>query len=230
MPKEPVRRAIRPLAAAGGAVAPGGLWVPRRRAGPGPGIRGDFAANRSRILPQVVPESLLAVCRASGRELVTVPFPGQLAVAFVVDEEERYYYITRQTQRSWRVSEAEMLAQALGNLRETSQDLVWKQIGTGPRTFFLCETFDGYDASRILLVRELTRIAGRVAGSLVVGIPHRDYMIALGDGDPAFVAEIAASVHEDFQRSAYPITPELFTLDGGRVTPYKKTNEQRFLN
>lgn len=212
----------------GPAMVAGPAGRKRRRV---PGIRGDFAANRARILPQLVPPSMLDFCRADGRELVTLPFPGGLAVVFVVDEPDRYCFISTEVQGAWAVSEVDLLAEALTNLRRISQGLVWKRIGTGSRSYFLCETFDGYDASRILLSRELTKLAGRVAGNLVVGIPHRDYLVALGDGDPAFVAEVAETIREDFLRGTYPITPDLYTLEEGRITAYQqRANEKRLVN
>lgn len=170
-------------------------------------------------------------CRAGGRDLVTLPFPGGLAVVFVVDEPERYCFISTEVQATWAVGEVDLMAEAMSNLRRISEGLMWKRIGTGNRAYFLCETFDGYDASRILLSRELTNIAGRVAGNLVVGIPHRDYLIALGDADPAFLAEMAQSVRDDFLGGKYPITPDLYTLCDGRVAAYTlKANEGRLVN
>lgn len=200
-------------------------------AGATPGPAGGFAVNRARILPQIVPPTLSHFCSNEGHALVTVPFAGDLAVAFVLDEEERYCYITAQTARTWEVTEAELMAAALDNLRQLSEGLAWKRIGTGERTLYLCETFDGYDASRILLSRELVQLAGQVSGNLVIAIPHRDYLIAVGDGDEQFLAEIRDGILEDFSGGGYPITTQLFTLEDGRVVTYAEgANEKPVLN
>ncbi len=235
MPKQPLRRATGTQVPADVALeqpeAVESTRVRRQRSVRTAGKTADFSAYRTRILPQIIPNSLLEFCYAHGRELVALPFAGELAIAFVLDEDERYSYITIQTQRTWAVSGVDMFSAALTNLRRLSEGLVWKQINSGPRSYFLCETFDGYDASRMLLPRELAHIAGRVVGNLIVGIPHRDYMVAFGDSDLAFVTEMSESVQNDFLHGTYPITPQLFTLEDGQVVPYRgKTNEERLVN
>lgn len=189
----------------------------------------DFAANRARVFPQVVPPSLLEFCRGEERELAAVPFAADLSVAFVLDEVERYCYITATTAQRWDVSGPDLMAVAIGNLERDSHTLAWKQIGTGERTFYLCETFDGYDASRILLTEMLSGLSTRVPGNLVVGIPHRDFLVAAGDRNRQFVEELAATVQQDFLAARYPITPQLYTLRSRTIVPYQEAWADRSL-
>lgn len=185
------------------------------------GIKGDFTANRDSILPQVVPPSLLEFCEREGRDLAAVAYTGDLHIAFVVDEEERYCYINRSQAERWGVSPMQLLATALRNLERASVGARWKQFGTGAQAMFAVETFDGYDASRILLGKQMASLAGKVAGQIVIAIPHRDYMVAFGDADPEFFSQLQDHVRQDFEQHSYPITAQLFTLDAaGRVVPY----------
>lgn len=179
-----------------------------------------FAEVCPRILPQVVPARLRRVCRRPGAGLCTIPLAGDLAVAFVVDEPDRYCYITAAVAQRWGVGPAQLLGAALANLRRISLGAVWKQIGRGARAFFLCETFDGYDAARVLLGRELAQLAARVAGNPIVGIPHRDFLVVAGDRDLRLVAELQAMVGEDFARAPFPISPRLYAWQDGRLVPY----------
>lgn len=181
---------------------------------------GGLAQVRARVLPQVVPMSLLEHCQHVGQELATMPLTDSLAVAMVVDEAERYRYITLEMLTQWQAKPVAVLALALQNLKKMSLHLSWKQIGSGAKAMFLCETFDGYDASRVLLGGKLVELAGRTAGSLLIGMPHRDFLVALGDSDPEFVSEMQELVQEYFDTGSYPIAPNLFWLQDGRLVPY----------
>jgi hypothetical protein len=190
---------------------------------PSPAV-GTYAENQLRIMPQLVPATLLDFCRRDHRDLAAVSYVGGLAVAFVIDESERYAYIHRDVMEAWGVSEIDLLKISLSNLQAlTDVSQPCHRIGTGSRLMLVWETFDGYDASRILLFPELWRASALVAGTPVVAVPHRDYMVMFGDADPAFVAEMQDRVREDFEAHSYPITPHLFTLTATGVAPY---NEQ----
>lgn len=182
---------------------------------------GDFAGNSGRILPQVVPGSVVDYSRRDDHELLSVGFTAGLHIAFVLDEPERYRYISVVQAEIWQVSAAALLVVALGNLTRLSQDIVWQQVGSGQQMRLFFENFDGYDASRILLSRHMVGLAGRVAGRLVIGIPNRDYLVACGDYDPGCVEALQEQVRDTFDNHRYPITPELFTLEEGRIVPYQ---------
>jgi uncharacterized protein YtpQ (UPF0354 family) len=189
-------------------------------------ISGTFAENRQKVMPQVVPPSLLDFCAKDGRELAAIDYVGGLAITFVLDEPDRYSYIHKRVMEHWGENETALLTAALQNLnamheREGSSHY---QIGKGERLMLAWETFDGYDASRILLSRELNSRAALVVGNPVIAIPHRDYMVMFGDTDPVFVAEMSDRVREDFEGHSYPITSRLFTLRDGNLVPYEGTD------
>lgn len=185
--------------------------------------RSSWLENRSRVMPQIVPPSLLEHCRRDGRELVALNFVDELSIAFVLDEEERYAYLNRRVLEGWGVSERELLATAMENLQSYSPNgegaLVY-QMGSEARLMFAWETFDGYDATRILLSRQLVQMAGRVYGNPVIAIPHRDYLVLFGDSDPDFLAEMQDRVQHEFQENPYPVSDRLFTLQNGYISLY----------
>jgi uncharacterized protein YtpQ (UPF0354 family) len=190
-------------------------------------ILGTFAENRDKIMPQVVPVTLLEYCKRDNRELASTAYMGELAIAFVLDEEERYTYIHRQVMDGWAVDEHAMYQAAMENLQRLSTDLdAYYRLGTGVRSSLVWETFDGYDASRILLSRELVEAAIQVPGTPLIGIPNRDYMIMFSDVDPDFVAEVRERIREDFSAHDYPITARLFTLVDGVLVPYDDLQRQ----
>lgn len=195
-------------------------------------IRGSFEQYRHKIMPQVVPPSLLEFCRREKRELASVDYVGGLSVAFVVDEPERYSYIHRDVVERWDVSETEVLVTALQNLQALNETVpAFHRIGQGERTAVMWETFDGYDASRILLSRELNEMAAFVVGNPIIAIPHRDYLVLFGDANEEFVTEMTERIYEDFEAHSYPITTRFFTLIDGNLALYEKAvRRERFVN
>lgn len=195
-------------------------------------VKGTFQENRSRIMPQVVPASLLEFCRQDKRELAALEYVGGLSIAFVVDEPERYSYLHQSVAGRWGINQQELLAASLQNLQAHHESSgAFYQIGRGERAAVVWETFDGYDASRILLTKELNKMAALVVGTPLIAIPHRDYLVMIGDQDPEFVSETAERVREDFEAHSYPISPRFFTLADGNLTPYEgPTRVARYLN
>lgn len=194
-------------------------------------IPGTYAENRAKIMPQVVPPSLIEFCQQERQELASLDYVGDLSIAFVVDEPERYSYLHRSAAQRWGVGETELLSAAVKNLEALDQEgAPYHVIGREDRVTLVWETFDGYDASRILLTRQLIEAAVKVPGNPVIAIPHRDYMIMFGDSDPAFVEEMADRIREDFEAHSYPITPTLFTLKNGHLAVYGRTQGERVLN
>ncbi|HYF92777.1 MAG TPA: DUF1444 family protein [Symbiobacteriaceae bacterium] len=191
-----------------------------------PAATGSFEENRANIMPQVVPTALLEYCRQDNRELAAIPYMDGLALAFVLDEAERYSYIHRKVMQDWGVTETDMLKSAMENLQQLGGGADYYQIGTDEHMALVWETFDGYDASRILLSRELNAAAALVPGNVLIGIPNRDYLVLFSDLDPDFVAEMRERLREDFESHDYPITNRLFTLTGGMLMPYDENHKQ----
>lgn len=176
---------------------------------------------REKILPQVVPVALVEQTHREGRELAAVRYVGDLAIAFVIDEPERYTYIHKRLMMKWEVKETDLLALAVRNLQVISRDLTPPlRIGRGKRQCLIWEAFDGYDASRILLTRSLVEMAAHVEGNPVIAVPHRDYMVMFGDSDPGFVEEMTDRVRDEASHHKYPISERLYTLNYGAVMLY----------
>lgn len=187
---------------------------------------------RERVLPQLVPVALVEQTRRDGRELAAVRYVGDLAIAFVIDESERYSYIHRKLMQKWEVRETDLLALSVRNLQAISKELGSPlRIGRGKRLCLIWEAFDGYDASRILLARSLCEMAAHVEGNPVIAVPHRDYMVMFGDSDPAFVDEMIDRVHDEASHHKYPISQRLYTLNHGSIRLYDRlARQERVVN
>jgi uncharacterized protein YtpQ (UPF0354 family) len=94
-------------------------------------------------------------------------------------------------------------------------------IGEGDQRLFIFNSNDGYDATRLLLTDILATWAQHVSGHLVIGIPNRDFLIALGDANPDILRSVAAQIQIDAVQRDYGLTDRLFTLVGGEVREYE---------
>jgi uncharacterized protein YtpQ (UPF0354 family) len=180
------------------------------------------------VLPQIVPMELVL----SAPNLVSVPYVGDLAIAFVMDEAERYAYIHQGSLERWGMGDTDLLTLAVANLeRVQAEGPPCCRIVRGDRTMITFESFDGYDASRVLLTHELERMALQVPGTPVIAMPHRDYLVVFGDANPDFVAEMTERVRSEYEYHNYRISSRLFTLEGGHLAEYAGTAEcRRLLN
>ena len=69
----------------------------------------------------------------------------------------------------------------------------------------VCETNDGYAATRVLLPDLMDDWARRIPGRMLIGIPNRDFLIAFSDRDPQHMAAITSQVRGDARRREHEI-------------------------
>ena len=114
----------------------------------------------------------------------------------------------------------DLLEIALANLYERTRGEVYEVGDEQTGKLFVLATQDGYDATRILLSPLLERLAGRISGELVVGIPNRDFFIAFGNANPLLVGQVGQQIKCDTQARQYPLTETLFTFRNGVLEIY----------
>lgn len=183
----------------------------------------DFASLRERIFPMLKPLDLLAFVRERNLPmLIYRPFLADLMITYVVDEARSVTYIHEQHLDRWGVGEREIHELALRNLRRrTDEHVPYTMIGEGDQRLFIFNSNDGYDATRLLLTDILATWAQQVSGHLVIGIPNRDFLIALGDANPDILRSVAAQIQIDAVQRNYGLTDRLFTLVDGEVREYE---------
>ncbi|MCS6939962.1 MAG: DUF5688 family protein [Roseiflexaceae bacterium] len=185
--------------------------------------RSDFASLRDRIFPMLKPIGLLAFVRERNLPmLVYRPFLADLIITYVVDEPQSVAYINEQHLEQWGVSEREIHELALRNLRRrTDERAPYTMVGEDEQRLFIFNSNDGYDATRLLLTDILADWAKQVCGQLVIGVPNRDFLIALGDANPDILRSVAAQIQIDSIQRDHGLTDRLFTLVGGQIREYE---------
>ena len=111
---------------------------------------------------------------------------------------------------------------ALHNLRLRTTSDVYHTHGLREKTMVVCDTHDGYAATRVLLPDLMDTWAGRIPGRMLIGIPNRDFLIAFSDRDPAHVAAIAGQVRRDAAERDHPLSADLLLWKDGRIREYRR--------
>jgi uncharacterized protein YtpQ (UPF0354 family) len=93
-------------------------------------------------------------------------------------------------------------------------------LGAGKGALLIFNTGDGYDAARIVLPELFREFEARLPGTLVIGVPNRDFLIAFSDANRRVFDQIAAQVATDAQTQAHALTAQLFTFEHEQLVVY----------
>ena len=113
---------------------------------------------------------------------------------------------------------------ALENLRRRTTSHSYETYGLFDKTMVVCQTRDGYAATRVLLPDLMATWAERIPGRMLIGIPNRDFLIAFSDRDSAHVAAIARQVRRDAAQRDHPLCADLLLWQNGRIKEYHLKN------
>ena len=181
----------------------------------------SLAAARGRILPLLKPMGFVmeTTRRMAGRpdvQPLALPWVEDLVIMPVLDSPQSMAFLRAMDIRRWNVSEAQALQLALRNLERRSEriKLIDSRDADSGARFLIIQTHDGYDASRILLDRQRAFFARKLGEPYLVGVPNRDFLIAM---QPALRAKLAPQVFRDYHRQGHPLTPRLLHVAGDGI-------------
>lgn len=182
----------------------------------------SFAELRERIFPMLKPLALLATIRERNLPmLVYRPFLADLMICYVIDEPTSVAYINEQHLERWEIGEHELHAHALDNLRQrTEAQGNFTIAGEGAQRLIVANTQDGFDATRLLLVPLLDSWRTQFPGTMVIGVPNRDFLIAFSDQDRTILNNVARQVQLDASEREHGLTDQLFMLADGQIREY----------
>lgn len=183
----------------------------------------SFADLRERVYPMLKPISLLLTIRERNLPMIVYrPFLADLIITYVVEEPGSVAYISEQHLESWSVAEHELHEQAMANLRRrTAERGAHTVAGEGAQRLVVFSAQDGFDATRLLLPDLIEPWGAQLPGTLVVGIPNRDFLIIFSDADRAILTAVAHQIQREAAERAYGLTEQLFTVEGGEVREYE---------
>jgi hypothetical protein len=167
----------------------------------------SFSEVRSRVMPILKPVTAL---RGLEDEPSTSPFPGNLHVVYLVEQDDSLTAVTSADLKRWDRALGEIHALAVENLlRQTNREEPLR-----------CEeqlcgwaSGDGWDAARIV-VPELRRQIVKEIGPAVHAVPIESVYVAL----PIKLADrIRPRVQQDFVTADKPVSQELFVERRGEL-------------
>ncbi len=182
----------------------------------------DYNHVAERIFPMLKPATLLATVREQNLPMLAYrDFLANLIIVYTIDEQNSVAFINENHLERWDVTMQDLHEQAIENLRRRTEQVEAVTVGQGDERLFIFNSGDGYDAARLLLTDVLGAWASHVRGSLIIGIPNRDFLIAFGDDDQDALRNIAMQVESDSIQRDHGLTPRLFTLTKGQVRVYE---------
>jgi hypothetical protein len=168
----------------------------------------DFGGVATWILPQVRSQAwVMQQGRFGDGGLVHRRLGDDLAVVYVIDQDQSMVFVCHAHLRRWRKSEPDLFHLALSNLNRLGPSRpAWARQLSEPMV--LC-TGDGYDAARVLLLDPAPE-------GLLVAIPDRD-LLWLGREGAQDLAPLMATARAMNRSAPHPVSPNLYRVRSGRL-------------
>lgn len=175
---------------------------------------------RERIMPMLYPEE---VWREKFPTFVGAPWVGGLAVLYVVDESQAYWYIRGDLLTSWGLTNDDLHEIALENLDRyfDNQPMEFTLAGEeeGPRLLIPARP-DAYNAARLLSEKFHLKMREVMGGDFAVGAPSRDFFVAVSLDSEETLEHVRKKVGDDFKQMDHPLSEHLLLITHDGVTEY----------
>jgi uncharacterized protein YtpQ (UPF0354 family) len=176
---------------------------------------------RDRIMPMLYPET---VWQSKFSGFVGSPWVAGLAVLYVVDEAHAYWYIPHDLLAQWDLSADQLHDLSLRNLDRYFEDhpmeLAVAGSEVGDASLLMPGKSDAYNAARLVSNDFTARLREVIGGDLAVGLPGRDFFVAVTLKSPEMVQHVRGRVHEDFTHMDHPLTDRLLLVTADGVCEY----------
>ncbi len=173
-----------------------------------------------RVMPMLYPET---EADTTLKDFVKMPWVCGLTVMFVLDEDDTYRFVHCRMLQSWRISEAELQELAMKNLNTFARDnpLEVTVIGEDDDARMLVPVNpNAYNSVRLLGPELHGRLRKLLGAELVVGVPNRDFFVAVSLNHPNLVSDVQQRVIQDYQSMHHPLTSRLLVVSADGVSEY----------
>jgi uncharacterized protein YtpQ (UPF0354 family) len=152
--------------------------------------------------------------------LVLRPCLPMLVEVVALDAPDAIHYVSRTNREEWKVTPAELFAEAQATLSSVETRLEMYDPEAGYPLWHVAND-DNYEASRLITPGWLASLSGRVNGRPVAIVPHSRLLIVGGAGDDDCVARLVEVARREYESSPRSVSPALYTVDGaGKVVPF----------
>lgn len=178
---------------------------------------------RNRILPMLYPE---AIWRESFPNFIASPWIGGLMILYVVDETQSYWYIRDDLLKKWELDRDTLHEIAIENLdayfEENEMPFTLAGEEDGPK-LLMPNRPDAYNSARLLSQSFHGKLRECLGSPLAVGIPSRDFLVAVSLESPETIEQVRRKVASDYARMDHPLTRRLLLVSLDGVSEYCET-------
>jgi len=178
-------------------------------------------AVRERIMPMLYP-------RDHWQELfpnhVGESWVGPLAILYVVDQPDTYWYVRDDLLDKWGISRAKLDELALSNLRaywEVTPMQLHVAPGEHGPSMVLPASRDSYNAVRFLCPHFRDQLLELFGRPFVIGLPNRDFFAATAAESRQLVQSFQRQVRSDYATSDHPLCDQLLWVSEDGVSVYE---------
>ena len=175
---------------------------------------------RDRIMPMLYPES---VWKEQFPNFVGQPWVGEMMVLYVVDESHAYWYIRQDLLQKWSISADDLHQIALDNLEDYFEHHPMELAvagGEGGPTIVMPTGPDSYNAARLLSESFRDKLREVMEGTFAVGLPGRDFFVAVGLEPDEMLAHVRRKVRDDYSQMDHPLSEELLLVSPDGVSGF----------
>ena len=175
---------------------------------------------RDRIMPMLYPEE---VWQEQFPNFVGQPWVGDMIVLYVVDESHAYWYIRDDLLEKWGIDADELHQIALDNLEDYFEENPMELAvagGNGGPTLVMPTGPDSYNAARMLSESFRERLREVMKGTFAVGLPGRDFFVAVDLDPDDMLGQVRQKVRDDFAQMDHPLSEELLLVSPDGVSGF----------
>ena len=181
----------------------------------------DLDQVRDRIMPMLYPE---AVWQDRFPNFIGSSWVGGLVVLYVVDESQAYWYIRNELLDKWGISVDELHELAIENLdryfQSSPMEFTLAGESEGPQLLLPVRP-DAYNTSRFLSTDFQGRLRELLGHEFAVGVPSRDFFVAVSLNSPAAVEQVRQKVSEDFHHMDHPLSDRMLLVSNDGVSEFQ---------
>lgn len=173
-----------------------------------------------RVMPMLYPES---EGESTMKDFVGIKWVGGLTVMFVLDEDDSYRFVHKSMLEKWDINAEQLQHLAMKNLQLFADDnpLEVSLVGSDNDAQMLVPVNPSpYNSVRLLGEQLHGRLRQVLGAELVVGVPNRDFFVAVSLNHPELIAQIQERVVQDYQAMHHPLTSRLLVISADGVSEY----------
>jgi hypothetical protein len=153
----------------------------------------------------------------ANKALHLLPLASELWVTLILRYEERARYVRASEVVAWSKDGANAMAQSLQNLARACERARFSRHDSEDGPLVVAQSRDGHDAARLLLPGVHALLTSELGSPCVVGVPHRDTLLAAPSDSPSAIAQLSRRVDEATRRAPHAITRSLVLVGAGGV-------------